>query len=71
MGGPKKPFYRVVVSDSRVPRDGRVIEELGTYDPRQEPSLFKVDQDRAREWLASGAEPTDRVRRLLQRAGVL
>jgi len=71
MGGKKKPFYRVVVADSRVPRDGRVIEELGTYDPGKEPSAFTVDQDKAREWLARGAEPTERVRTLLTRAGVM
>lgn len=71
MGGRQKPFYRVVVSDSRVPRDGRVIEELGTYDPGQEPSRFTVDEQRTREWLARGAQPTDRVKLLLSRTGVL
>lgn len=71
MGGKKKPFYRIVVTDSRKPRDGRVIEEIGTYDPGQEPSAFTVDQDRARAWLEKGAQPTDRVRILLTLAGVL
>jgi small subunit ribosomal protein S16 len=71
MGGKHKPFYRVVVSDSRVPRDGRVIEEIGTYDPGKEPSAFTVDEDKARAWLAQGAQPTDRVRILLTRAGVM
>jgi len=71
IGGRKKPFYRIVIADSRLPRDGRVIEEIGTYDPRQEPSAIVVDADRAKEWLSKGAEPTDRVKLLLGHAGVL
>lgn len=71
IGGRKKPFYRIVIADSRLPRDGRVIEEIGTYDPRQEPSAITVDADRAREWLSKGTEPTDRVKLLLGHAGVL
>lgn len=71
IGGRKKPFYRIVVADSRQPRDGRVIEELGTYDPGQEPSKIVVNSERAADWLGKGAEPTDRVKLLLKIAGVL
>jgi small subunit ribosomal protein S16 len=71
MGGKKKPFYRVVIADAREPRGGRVIEEIGTYDPGQEPSAVHVDQERVREWLSKGAQPTDRVRSLLGKMGVL
>ena len=71
MGAKKAPFYRIVVADSRFPRDGRFIEELGTYDPRTEPSTIKVDGDKAREWIKNGAQPTDTVRKLLKNAGVL
>lgn len=71
MGGKKKPFYRVVIADAREPRGGRVIEEVGTYDPGQEPTMVQVDADRVRDWLAKGAQPTDRVRTLLGKLGVL
>lgn len=71
VGGKHKPFYRVVVADSRRPRDGRVIEEIGVYDPGKEPSTFEVDQEKVRGWLAKGAQPTDRVRLLLTQTGVL
>ncbi len=71
MGGKKKPYYRVVVADSRQPRGGRVIEEIGTYDPGREPSAFTVDVDRVKVWLEHGAQPTDRVRILLSKVGVL
>ena len=71
MGAKKAPFYRIVVADSRYPRDGRFIEELGTYDPRTEPSTVKVDGERAKEWMKNGAQPTDTVRTLLKNAGVL
>ena len=66
-GGRKKPRYRVVVADSRKPRDGRVIEEIGTYDPTQDPPAFRVDDERVKDWLSKGAQPTERVRNLLAR----
>lgn len=71
MGAKKAPFYRVVVADSRYPRDGRFIEEVGTYDPTKNPSEFKVDVEKAKKWLASGAQPTDTVRALLKLNGIL
>ncbi|MDP2872712.1 MAG: 30S ribosomal protein S16 [Bacillota bacterium] len=71
MGGKKKPFYRVVIADAREPRGGRVIEEIGTYDPGVDPAAVHVDADRARDWLSKGAQPTDRVRTLLGKLGVL
>ena len=58
MGYKKHPFYRVIVADSRSPRDGRFIEEIGTYDPNQEPSVVKIDEEAAKKWLATGAQPT-------------
>ncbi len=70
MGAKKAPFYRIVVADSRFPRDGRFIEELGTYDPLSEPVTVKVNGDRAKEWIQNGAQPTDTVKRLLKTAGV-
>ena len=66
----KNPIYRVVVANSRVPRDERTLEEIGRYNPQMEPSLVEIDTDRARAWLAQGAQPTDTVRKLLQIAGV-
>lgn len=69
-GTKKKPVYKVVVADERSPRDGRFIENLGQYDPRQEESLLNFKDDRALEWLNKGAQPTDTVRRLLRHAGV-
>jgi small subunit ribosomal protein S16 len=71
MGAKKKPFYRIVVADANAPRDGRCIEEIGTYDPNQEPSVLKVDAEAAKKWLANGAQPTDRVAKILKTAGVL
>jgi small subunit ribosomal protein S16 len=70
-GSKGNPFYRIVVADSRSPRDGRFIERIGTYDPQQEPSDIKVDEEKAREWLGKGAQPTDQVRNLLKVSGVL
>ena len=70
MGKKKAPFYRVVVADSRSPRDGRFIEEVGFYDPNEEPSVIKFDEEAAKKWLANGAQPTDRVARLLKNAGI-
>jgi small subunit ribosomal protein S16 len=70
MGAKKKPFYRVVVADSRSRRDGPFIEILGTYDPMKEPTEIKVDADKAKIWIDKGAQPTDTVKRLLQKAGL-
>jgi small subunit ribosomal protein S16 len=69
MGKKKQPVYRVVVADGRTPRDGRYIEQIGRYDPRQEPSLIEIDADRAVDWLRKGAQPTEPVRRLLEASG--
>ena len=71
MGAKKAPFYRVVVADSRYPRDGRFIEELGTYNPCVSPAEVKIDADRAKEWIKTGAQPTDTVRELLKKVNVL
>lgn len=71
MGAKKAPFYRIVVADSRYPRDGRFIEEIGTYNPMVEPSEVKVDSDKAKQWIANGAQPTDTVKALLKKAGVI
>ena len=71
MGAKKAPFYRVVVADSRFPRDGRFIEELGTYNPMKEPAEIKIDAERAQAWIKDGAQPTDTARSLLKKAGVL
>ena len=70
MGQKKAPFYRIVVADSRSPRDGKFIEEIGTYDPNQEPSLFKVNEDAAKKWLNNGAQPTEVVGKLFKLAGI-
>ncbi|MBR2365897.1 MAG: 30S ribosomal protein S16 [Oscillospiraceae bacterium] len=70
MGAKKNPFYRIVVADSRCPRDGRFIEEIGTYDPLQNPALIKVDLEKAQTWIKNGAQPTDTVRGLLKKAGL-
>jgi len=71
MGAKKRPFYRLVVADSRAARDGRVIDWLGEYDPVAEPTHVKVDAEKAKEWLAKGAQPSDTARRVLRLAGVL
>ncbi len=70
MGQKKAPFYRIVVADSRSNRDGRFIEEIGTYDPNLEPSAVTVDEEAAKKWLATGAQPTDTVAKLLKAAGI-
>ena len=70
MGAHKKPFYRVVVADSRAPRDGKFIEEIGTYDPTVAPSAFKVNEELAKKWLANGAQPTETVNRIFKAAGI-
>ena len=71
MGMKKKPFYRVVVADERSPRDGRFIEEIGTYNPCVSPAEIKIDTERAQAWIKSGAQPTDTVRALLKKVDVL
>ena len=70
MGAHKAPFYRVVVSDSRSPRDGKFIDEIGYYNPLTEPVEFKVDEEKANKWLANGAQPTNVVKRLFDNAGL-
>lgn len=71
MGAKKAPFYRIVVADSRYPRDGRFIEEVGYYDPTKEPSVIKIDEEKAKTWLANGAQPTDTVKALLKIHGIV
>ena len=66
MGAKKAPFYRIVVADSRYPRDGRFIEEIGTYDPNKDPSVINVDVEKANKWIANGAQPTDTVKKILK-----
>ena len=70
MGAKKAPFYRIVVADSRYPRDGRFIEEIGYYDPTKNPSVVKVDAEKAKKWIANGAQPTETVKSLLKKAGI-
>jgi small subunit ribosomal protein S16 len=70
-GAKKAPFYRIVVADARSPRDGAFIDRVGTYNPRTQPSEIKVDTEKAQEWLAKGAQPTNQVRKLLKISGVL
>ena len=71
MGMKKKPFYRLVVTDSRSPRDGRFIEEIGYYDPMKKPAEIKVDNEKAQQWMKDGAQPTDTVRVLLKKSGAI
>ena len=70
MGQKKAPFYRIIVADSRSPRDGRFIEEIGYYDPTKEPSEIRVDEEAAKKWLANGAQPTQTVEKILKTAGI-
>ena len=70
MGQKKAPFYRIVVADARSPRDGKFIEEIGTYDPNQEPSVFKVDEEAAHKWLNNGAQPPEMVGKIFKAAGI-
>ncbi len=70
MGQKKAPFYRIIVADSRSPRDGRFIEEIGTYDPNTDPSTFKINEELAKKWLANGAQPTEVVGKLFKAAGI-
>ena len=71
MGAKKAPFYRVVVADSRYPRDGRFIEEIGYYDPTKEPAVIKIDGEKAKTWISNGAQPTDTVKALLKKSEIL
>ena len=70
MGQKKAPFYRIIVADSRSPRDGKFIDEIGTYDPNLEPSAVTINQEAAKKWLATGAQPTEVVAKLLKQAGI-
>lgn len=71
MGAKKAPFYRIVVADSRYPRDGRFIEEIGYYNPMTEPSEVKIDAEKAKKWISNGAQPTDTVKDLLKKQNVI
>ena len=71
MGAKKAPFYRVIVADSRSPRDGRSIEEIGYYNPLTEPAEIKIDADKAKKWLGNGAQPTETVKSLLKKSGIV
>lgn len=70
MGAKKAPFYRVVVADSRSPRDGRFIEEIGYYNPTAEPALIKIDEEKAIKWVKNGAQPSDIVKKLFEKSGI-
>ncbi|EJP6473317.1 30S ribosomal protein S16 [Clostridium sp. FAM 1755] len=70
MGSKKAPFYRVVVADSRSPRDGRFVEEIGYYNPLTEPSTIKLDEEKVQTWIKNGAQPTDTVKKLIEKAGI-
>ena len=67
VGAKKAPFYHIVVADSRSPRDGKIIEQIGTYDPMQEPSVLKLDKEKVEKWIKNGAKPTDTVKRLIEK----
>jgi small subunit ribosomal protein S16 len=71
MGAKKAPFYRIVVADSRSPRDGKFIEQLGYYDPTKEPMNLKIDEELAKKWLSNGAQPSDTVKKLLKISGIV
>ncbi len=71
LGAKKAPFYRVVVADSRFPRNGRFIEEIGYFDPTKEPAIVNIDGEKAKQWIANGAQPTDTVKALLKKNGIL
>lgn len=71
MGAKKSPYYRIVVADSRYPRDGRFIEEIGTYNPLSEPPVIKVDEEKVTTWIKNGAQPTETVKAILKKAGAL
>ena len=69
MGAKKAPFYRIVVADARTPRDGKVLDEIGIYDPTKNPTVLRVDTEAAKDWIAKGAKPTDTVKALLKKSG--
>ena len=71
VGAKKAPYYRIVVADSRSPRDGRFIEEIGTYNPMTEPSEIKIDAEKAKKWISNGAQPTETVKSLLKKSGIV
>ncbi|HZJ84935.1 MAG TPA: 30S ribosomal protein S16 [Syntrophomonadaceae bacterium] len=71
MGAKKRPFYRVIVADSRAPRDGKFIEEIGYYNPTTEPATIKIDEEKALKWLTNGAKPSDTVKSILQKQGIM
>ena len=71
MGAKKKPFYRIIVADSRSPRDGKFIEELGYFDPLKDPAEVKIDEEKTKKWLSTGAQPTETVKALLKKNGVI
>ena len=71
MGAKKAPFYRIVVADSRYPRDGRFIEEIGYYDPTKSPAIVKIDGEKAQKWISNGAQPTDTVKILLKKNSII
>ena len=71
MGAKKAPFYRIVVADSRYPRDGRFIEVIGTYNPMTEPAEIKIDAEKAKKWISNGAQPTETVKSLLKKSGIV
>lgn len=71
MGAHKKPFYRVVVADSRASRDGKFIEEIGYYNPLTEPPVIKIDDEKAKKWMGNGAQPTDVVKGLFRKSGII
>lgn len=70
IGAKKKPYYRIVVADSRAPRDGKFIEQIGTYDPKADPSVINIDAEKVQKWMSNGAQPTETVKKLLKIAGV-
>ena len=71
MGAHKQPFYRVVVADARAPRDGKFIDEIGYYDPMKEPKVINIDEEKAKKWLANGAQPTETVKTLFKKSGII
>ena len=71
MGAKKAPFYRVIVADSRSPRNGRFIDEIGTYDPLTDPATINIDADAAKKWISNGAQPTDTVKALLKKSNII
>ena len=71
MGAKKAPFYRVIVADSRAPRDGKCIEEIGTFDPMKTPAIVNIDAEKAQQWIKNGAQPTDPVKALLKQNGII